>query len=149
MLTRVVLTGTFTPNTSDPNIQMSTGLEANRLVIEATDGSDNPVDIFVYQTEVLDLYEEQASANADTRSALFVGVASPNDLQELPVGVPGTSDDVDMFMLASVDVLTRSMDESVFIWDTVVAEVRALVRHHKLLEAPPSGLTQVRTEDVN
>ena len=149
MLTYVKLTGTFTPHNTDNNISLPSGLAANLLRIDATDASDNPVDLFVYVTEVLDLYEE-TSSNPTVISALFQNVASPNDYEELPVGVPDPEDEVanDQFMLSYIEILTRSRDEAEFVWNEVVADVRGLVRHFQLLLDPPTGSTQTLIEEI-
>lgn len=147
MLTSVTLSKTLKLNTVHPNIVMPSGLAGNHLRIEATDASDNPLDLFVYQTEILDLYAE-TSSNPTVVSALFQGVASPNDLEELPVGVPDEDDGVEVFMLSYVDVYTRSTDEAEFIWEEIQADVRGLVRHFQLLTDPPSALVQFESVTI-
>ena len=109
--------------------QTSNGFEAFLLTIQAFDADDAPASVFVFQREVINEWE----SDPDVRDkSFFSNVASPNDWQELPVGVP-SDEDVVLFLYHKIEVFARSLVEAEYIWSEVQKDVRALVQHHKYM----------------
>lgn len=129
----------LTPKASDDeSITLPSDQESALISIEALDASDNPLPIFVYQVEVFD---PTAVAEEDQVAAFFSNVCSPNDIQELTVGIPDDSDVV-KFRHHKITALCRSVNEANWIWEEVQLDVQSLIDHQKLLADPPTDTTQ-------
>jgi len=112
--------------TIDTNVQEFDGI---MLTIEAMDADDVSVPVFVFQREVIN----EAESTPDVRDkAFFSNVASPNDWQELPIGVP-EDEDIVLFLYHKIQVFVRTAADAEYIWTEVSKDVRALIEHHKFM----------------
>lgn len=137
LLTYVKLEKTLVLDTDQDEAYVFNGLEAYLLTIRAFDEDDNPVSVFVYQREVID-EEEESTADGYER-AFFSNVASSNDLEELPQGIPSDQNQI-LFRHHTVQLICRSTSEAEFIWTEINKDLTALINHHKiLLERLPSA----------
>ena len=138
------LVKTIVPNTVDEAIAYPSELKAHLLTIEAFDVDDDELSIFVFQREVFDPYETESSNAAN---ALFSHVCSPNDLQELTIGLP-EDETITLFRYHKVEALVRSLAEADYAWEEIKKDVQALITHHKLLLNPPENTTQIEEVEI-
>jgi len=131
LITHIELSKRLVNNSTDPESVLPDQLVSTYIEITATDANGDPADIFVYQVEPIN-YD-----SLDTRAALFSNVCSPNDWQELPIGVP-TDEETLYFRLNTLKAICRSAAESDLIWTSVIEDVEALIAVHKSLLDPPS-----------
>lgn len=135
LITSITLHKSLTLNTLDSDARFPSDQLANLLTITATRGDGSPANVFVYQANTADY-------NTWVKNASFTNVCSPNDWQELPIGVP-TDDSVTLFRLNTVTCVCRTITEAETVYTSIVGDVKSLVNIHKLLLNPPvANLTQ-------
>jgi hypothetical protein len=73
--------------------------------------------IFVYKTQVVD-------ADSELKKGTFVGVATPDDMSELPIGEPNSDG---FYRLDQVDILFRNSDYLNETWLLILSDVGLLM----------------------
>ena len=144
-LTSIQYDVTITPSAVDDTQVLTNGLAATRLQITTTTDGTTPAYVFVYQVEVEDPMETEPENQV---KALFTNVASPNDMQELPVGAQFNTAG-HMFRHDEVDVLLPTYDLIETLKDQILADLDALVERNKLLTNPASESQQTESGTIN
>ena len=94
------------------------GQQAYRLVVVATaQGVDAAIFVYLQTTK---------DPNTNVPIGEFDHIATPSDLEEVPVGAPLPDAPALFFRLDSVDFVIRSITELESIWNEIVREVRLL-----------------------
>lgn len=116
------------------------------LEIDAVDNSNPPapVPLFVYQ---LAMNDPRAQSPDQQYIAMYSNVASANDMQELPIGIPTllTDPTTQMFLLDKISVICQSLDAANFIWSRVQAHVDQLVAQNRQFANTPLADTYTTT----
>lgn len=98
------------------------------LVVEVLSATDMPEEIFVYQRTT-----QYGQSAQDQYADLFVNVASPNDIEEIPVGQPN-DDNNPFYRSADLTLCFRSVVELEECWQYIKEDVAGLVDALKSLE---------------
>jgi len=109
---------------------MDGSLDTHLVTMTASGSANIAIPLFVYQSEVVN-----PLTSLNGMLAFFTNIASPLDMQDLPVGVPLDAQANTMFRLSTLRVYTRSQKEAEFVRDEVRADVRALVSRCKALNS--------------
>jgi hypothetical protein len=114
------------------------GKLAYRLTVQVTGTGQADSAIFVYQSRV-------ANTETGELEGVFDHVASAQDLENLPIGLPAKLDDVDYFRLDSVDLVFRKWDTLESVWLLIVDNVKRLastIESLAALEADNANVTE-------
>ena len=147
LITSVDYVVEITPSEVDDTQILTNGLAATRLVITLTDPGSGAegVHLFVYQVEVIDPTETLAD---DQVKAMFTNVASPNDIEDLPIGAQSTTVG-HLFRHNVVDLLLPSYTYANDLKDEILADITALIERNKLLDNPPSEAQQTESGTIS
>lgn len=98
-------------------------LGAFRLRVDVSDpeGTGTDPNVFLYNLLPVNPYNQ-------TRSADFMAVASPVDLEEYPVGQPDDRTAFPIFRLNCVELDFRSTEQAEETWSSIVAEIDTLIK---------------------
>ena len=113
--------------------EYTVGLIAFGLRVEAVSAEGMSKDIFVFQRRVPSATDAQANAQGD----MFVNVANPVDLDNLPVGAPDLMDEVPFYRLSSVSLTFQNMQALHETMNLIDQDIRALVESVKELANLP------------
>lgn len=100
--------------------------DAFRMTVTAYDGRGLPDEIFRFLRG-----PGRAIGSEDD---VFDGVCSPVDLEEFPVGEPGSDQAIKYFRKASIDLAFRSETQANEAWRTIYDEVESLIRSLEYME---------------
>lgn len=112
---------------SEPTTINVWGTGAYRLHVEASDPVGFDGRVFLYRRLPTD-----PAGNILDR---FVGVASPQDLDSVPVDAPDTNNNWPMFRQSVVELDATSTNEATQYWNNITSSVTVLVEALKRLDA--------------
>jgi len=114
-----------------------TPVQSYDMLVEVTTATDMPEEIFVFQQGLA-----PARLPTEEASDFFVNVASPTDLEEVPVTTPQTNGMNPYYRVSNITLRFRSLVELEETWSYIKEDIQGLV------SALNTGVIGGSTEDV-
>ena len=112
-------------------------IQSYDMTLEVIDAEDIPAEIFVFETGVA-----PARTPEEEASDFFVHVASPVDLEELPIGSAEPIALIPFYRLPKITLKFRSLLDLEETWEYIKQDI------HGLILAVNTGIAGGTTEDV-